>query len=160
MLKGSSVERYAHTRAGRLPSEWEPLTVHLDKVVQSASGFAEAFGARLWGDVLGRCHDLGKLSDELQGYLFDVGAAAVDAGAEDESAPGKRVDHSTFGGRFLETSVGGIPGQLLAFCAAGHHTGLPDETSNDDLGGRSTLRHKLDAAKRNLSFESLMCNQM
>jgi CRISPR-associated endonuclease/helicase Cas3 len=39
-----------------------------------------------------------------------------------------------------------VPGQLLAFCIAGHHTGLPDETSSDDATQRSTLRHKLDPA--------------
>src|ERR1700677_2942157 len=121
---------YAHTRLGHLPIDWEPLEVHLDKVARSAAAFAEAFQARLWGEVLGQCHDLGKLSKDFQSYLNEVGSKSADAGAEDDMdthAPGKRVDHSTFGARFLETSVGGIAGQLLAFCAAGHHTGLPDE---------------------------------
>ena len=45
---------YAHTREGSPPSSWEPLSVHLDKVSQSSVNFGEAFGARLWGDVLGR----------------------------------------------------------------------------------------------------------
>lgn len=141
---------YAHTRPGHLSIDWEPLEVHLDKVARSAADFAEAFEARLWGEVLGQCHDLGKLSKDFQSYLNEAGSKSADAGAEDDMdmhAPGKRVDHSTFGARFLETSVGGIAGQLLAFCAAGHHTGLPDETSNDDLGGRSTLRYKLDATR-------------
>src|ERR1017187_9203604 len=141
---------YAHTREGSPPSSWEPLSVHLDKVSQSAADFADAFGALLWGDVLGRCHDLGKLSNEFQSYLHDVGMKSVDAGAEDDAdthTPGKRVDHSTFGARFVEKYVGGSAGQLLAFCIAGHHTGLPDETSTDDLGGRSTLRYKLNATQ-------------
>jgi len=141
---------YAHTREGSPPSSWEPLSVHLDKVSQSAADFADAFGALLWGDVLGQCHDLGKLSDEFQRYLYDAGMKSVDAGAEDDAdthTSGKRVDHSTFGARFVEKHVGGIAGQLLAFCVAGHHTGLPDETSNDDLGGRSTLRYKLDSTQ-------------
>jgi hypothetical protein len=55
-----------------LPSG-EALAVHLDKVAQSASTFAEAFGAGLWGEVLGRCHDLGKLSSDLQPYLYNAG---------------------------------------------------------------------------------------
>ena len=141
---------YAHTREGFPPSSWEPLSVHLDKVSQSAADFAGAFGALLWGDVLGRCHDLGKLSNEFQRYLHDAGLKSVDAGAEDDAdthTPGKRVDHSTFGARFVEQHVGGSAGQLLAFCIAGHHTGLPDETSTDDLGGRSTLRYKLDSTQ-------------
>lgn len=140
-------ERYAHTLAGRTPDCWEPLADHLDKVAHSAATFADVFGARDWGDVLGRCHDLGKLSDEFQHYLHKEGAASVDAAVEDESTAGKRVDHSTFGARFVAEDVGKVFGQILAFCIAGHHTGLPDETSADDATQRSTLRHKLDPVK-------------
>ena len=72
--------------------------------------------ARLWGDVLGRCHDLGKLSDEFQRYLHEEGMKSVDAGAEEDAdshVSGKRVDHSTFGARFVETSIGGFAGQVM-----------------------------------------------
>jgi CRISPR-associated endonuclease/helicase Cas3 len=144
---GSSAERYAHTLADSPSSDWEPLGAHLDKVAHSASTFAEAFGARQWGEVLGRCHDLGKLSEEFQLYLRNAGAASADAGAENEDPHGGRVDHSTFGARFVAEAVGKLSGQLLAFCIAGHHTGLPDEASADDATHRSTLRHKLDPAK-------------
>jgi CRISPR-associated endonuclease/helicase Cas3 len=141
---------YAHTRDGRPPAEWEPLLDHLDKVSQSAATRADVFGARLWGDVLGKCHDLGKLSSDFQNYLREAGLKSADAGSEDDTdthTSGKRVDHSTFGARFVERSMGGIAGQLLAFCIAGHHAGLPDETSGEDLGGRSTLRYRLDPGK-------------
>jgi CRISPR-associated endonuclease/helicase Cas3 len=144
------MDAYAHTREGFPPSSWEPLSDHLEKVSQTSADFADAFGGRFWGDVLGRCHDLGKLSDDFQEYLRNSRRKSSDAGAEEDTdthTSGKRVDHSTFGARFVEKSVGGLAGQLLAFCIAGHHTGLPDETSNDDLGGRSTLRHKLDATR-------------
>ncbi len=141
---------YAHTREGLPPASWEPLSVHLDKVSQLCANFAGSFEARLWGDILGRCHDLGKLSDAFQDYLHEAGLRSVDAGAEEDShtdTSGRRVDHSTFGARFAATSAGGIFGQILAFCIAGHHTGLPDETSTNDVGGRNTLRYKLDATK-------------
>ena len=59
----------------------------------------------------------------------------------------RRVDHSTFGARFVAEAAGKLPGQFLAFCIAGHHTGLPDETSADDATQRSTLRYKLDPGK-------------
>jgi CRISPR-associated endonuclease/helicase Cas3 len=142
----SFTERYAHTLPDRPPASWETLADHLNKVEDSASTFAEAFGARRWGEILGRCHDLGKLSDEFQRYLRKPGVASVDAGVEDEAIPG-RVDHSTFGARFVQNAVGKVFGQLLAFCIAGHHTGLPDETSAEDTTQRSTLRHKLDPTK-------------
>jgi CRISPR-associated endonuclease/helicase Cas3 len=144
---GSFAERYAHTLLGRPPADWETLADHLNKVEDSASTFAEAFEARLWGGVLGRCHDLGKLSDEFQMYLRNSGISSIDAGSEDEEKSGKRVDHSTFGARFAAEAVGKIPGQILAFCIAGHHTGLPDEASSIDTTQRSTLRHRLDPAK-------------
>lgn len=146
MPNESFAERFAHTLSGHPPADWEPLAAHLDKVAHSASTFADAFGARSWGEALGRCHDLGKLSDEFQLYLRNAGTASVDAGVEEESTPGRRVDHSTFGARFVVQAAGKVPGQLLAFCIAGHHTGLPDETSFDDTTQRSTLRHKLDLA--------------
>jgi CRISPR-associated endonuclease/helicase Cas3 len=62
----SSETCYAHTLAGRPRDDWEPLADHLDKVAESASIFAEAFGAKDWGEMIGRCHDLGKLSEEFQ----------------------------------------------------------------------------------------------
>jgi CRISPR-associated endonuclease/helicase Cas3 len=147
MQKTSSVERcYAHTLADQPPANWETLAAHLRKVAESASAFAHMFGAFEWGDVLGCCHDLGKLSDDFQSYLHSGGAGAEEAGAEEDN-PGKRVDHSTFGARYVAEVVGKVQGQLLAFCIAGHHTGLPDETSDEDGGQRATLRHKLDPKK-------------
>ena len=47
---------YAHTREGSPSSSWEPLSVQLDKVSQSAVNFAAAFGARLWGMSWGVYH--------------------------------------------------------------------------------------------------------
>ena len=61
---------YAHTREGFPPSDWEPLSDHLDKVSQLCADHAEIFGARAWGEVIGRCHDLGKLSRDFQRHLF------------------------------------------------------------------------------------------
>jgi len=143
----SFAEQYAHTLADHAPGDWETLAAHLDKVASSASTFAEAFGAQLWGEVLGRCHDLGKLSDDFQLYLRSQGAKSVDAGVENDDPHTRRVDHSTFGARFVAENAGTIFGQLLAFCIAGHHVGLPDEASSDDATQRSTLRYKLDTSK-------------
>jgi CRISPR-associated endonuclease/helicase Cas3 len=139
-------EKYAHTLQGHPPADWESLADHLCKVEDSASAFAGAFGASAWGRALGRCHDLGKLSEEFQHYLRKPETESADAGAETEQSK-DRVDHSTFGARFVAETLGKIPGQLLAFCIAGHHTGLPDETSSDDAAQRSTLRYKLDPLK-------------
>jgi CRISPR-associated endonuclease/helicase Cas3 len=141
---------YAHTRPGLPPADWEQLSTHLDKVAESTAMFSDEFGAQAWGEILGSCHDLGKFSNEFQLYLSKPELESADAGVEEDTS-GKRVDHSTFGARFVEKGVGKIAGQLLAFCIAGHHTGLPDETSAEDAGQRSTLRYKLDAAKYSIA---------
>lgn len=132
----------AHTLPGRSRQEWEPLEEHLTRVGELAAGFASAFGARGWGERVGRCHDLGKYSAAFQQYL--VSSSDPDAGA----AEGKkgRVDHSTFGARCLARSTGGHKGQILAFCVAGHHAGLADATANEEGRRRGTLQFRLDPA--------------
>lgn len=133
---------YAHT-LGREEENWEPLADHLANVATSASAFAGAFGASEWGTVIGRCHDLGKASEEFQRYLrLSSAPEAANAGVEGEKLG--RVDHSTFGARYVGRKAGGLGGQLMAFCIAGHHTGLPDESSDDEAGQRGTLRYRLD----------------
>jgi len=141
-LNHPSNSKYAHTLTGQEPAYWELLDDHLDKVAESAAEFAACMGASTWGEILGKCHDLGKLSDQFQAHLARAGA-----GAEDEEAPQSQVDHSTYGARFVASSVGGLCGQILAFCIAGHHAGLPDETSTSDTTARSTLRYRLDPEK-------------
>lgn len=133
---------FAHSLAGRPTSEWEPLHRHLAEVGAIAAEYAAAFSAREWGDVLGRCHDLGKLSAEFQRYLLGEGDGSDDAQYEGvPSSSHRRVDHSTYGARFVAGAYPDVRGQLLAHCIAGHHAGLPDEHSEG--GERGTLRHRL-----------------
>ncbi len=141
-----SDDRFAHSLPGRPNAEWERLAEHLSKVAISTAEFASAFDAKDWGEILGICHDLGKLSDEFQSYLHIADSRSADAGVEEEQAASTRVDHSTFGARFVAQAVSGLQGHLLAFCIAGHHTGLPDECSAQDVSQRATLRYRLDSA--------------
>lgn len=134
---------YAHSLPGRPPSEWELLAKHLEEVGELAASFAANFNAAQWGEILGRCHDLGKYSQAFQEYILQHNDP--DAGASEGT--GKRIDHSTFGARYVAETIGKYPGQLLAFCIAGHHTGLPDAFSNQDSCQRGTLRFKLDASR-------------
>jgi CRISPR-associated endonuclease/helicase Cas3 len=137
------VKIYAHTLAGRPQSDWELLEKHLSEVGAAASANAAPFGAEDWATILGHCHDLGKASDDFQQYLRASNPRdAQDAGAEDSSL--KRVNHSTFGARYVAKAMGGIAGQMLAFCVAGHHGGLPNESSSDDGKQTGTLRVRLD----------------
>ena len=135
---------YAHTSVDRDESFWEPLSKHLKEVAQTAADYASAFGAQDWGRIAGECHDLGKGSAEFQQYLRTSGNPA-DAGVEGNRS-GARVDHSTFGARYVANRIGSWRGRLLAFAIAGHHTGLSNDVA-DDVGERSTLTNRLDPAR-------------
>ncbi len=144
---------YAHTRlANQQQMEYEPLQQHLLQVGSAAASFAGSFGAEMWGDLLGRCHDLGKGSREFQDYLKNSSTRdAVDASEEREgSVPerGKRVDHSSFGAKYAARNFGPLQGTLLAYAIAGHHAGLPDWRATDDASGRSTLQWRLSEENR------------
>ena len=134
---------YAHTLAGQPQTAWEPLDKHLDEVAKHTAGQAAAFHAADWGFLLGYCHDLGKRSAEFQQYLVSRNPReAENAGVELQ--PGKgRVDHSTFGARHIADYAGGIAGELLAYCIAGHHAGLPNGRVRDDATEASTLEGRL-----------------
>ncbi len=55
-----------------------------------------------------------------------------------------RVDHSTFGARYAARKIGKHKGQMLAYCIAGHHSGLPDGRSSEEAHQRSSLQRRLD----------------
>lgn len=130
---------YAHTLEGRPEADWEPLQKHLREVADLAAEFAAAFGAENWGRLAGAWHDLGKYSDRFQAYL----RASADPDSGEERLPG-RVDHSTFGARHAAKTLGVHAGQLLAFCLAGHHAGLPNAVPADAGEQRSSLKHRLN----------------
>lgn len=126
---------YAHSKPGRPPSEWQPLEVHLRNVADLAGQFADAFGAKEWGEAAGLLHDAGKSAPGFQAYL----RASTDVDPHVGEQAG-RVDHSTAGAQF---AVRRFPllGHLLAYALAGHHGGLPDA-----IAGGTCLQDRL--AKR------------
>lgn len=134
---------YAHSLAGMGTPDWEDLDTHLAVVASRCEQFTSVFGGGNWGTILGRCHDLGKGSAEFQAKLLKGEADADDLGVKDQ-APG-RVDHSTFGARYVKRTnkdVTGTCGWLLAYAIAGHHAGLADWSANGDAD-RSTLPYRL-----------------
>lgn len=138
--KTASRTIYAHTRPPPATVEqWEPLDHHHQRVAELAEAFADAFGAGAWGRWAGLWHDLGKGSDEFQDYLHRT----ADPDASEEQSPG-RVDHSTFGAQHAARTLGGHVGQVMAFVIAGHHSGLPNATSDDEATRRSTLQARLN----------------
>lgn len=127
------MNHYAHTKQGQPPEAWEPLEDHLALVAKYCSEFAACIKAHEFGRVLGMWHDLGKYSQEFQGYLhrengFEAHLENVD--------PSKRVDHSTAGAQLAMRLFDNHPyGRILAYCIAGHHAGLADTISRSGSSG-------------------------
>jgi CRISPR-associated endonuclease/helicase Cas3 len=109
---------YAHSVEGRPPAAWEPLPVHAEAVARLAARFADALGARAWGELAGQWHDLGKYQPAFQDYIL----------AKSPSGP----PHA-WAGAVLALSRG--PALMpLAFAIAGHHCSLADMRRDEAAG--------------------------
>ncbi|RMF34984.1 MAG: CRISPR-associated helicase Cas3', partial [Chlorobiota bacterium] len=116
------VDAVAHVRllADGEPS-WHRLAEHLEAVATMAAAFAEPFGGSDWARYIGMMHDLGKYHPEWQSYL----RRQVLPEAHLESS--KRPRHSGVGAiAALECFNHAAPARILAYCIAGHHSGLAD----------------------------------
>lgn len=106
---------YAHTGNQPGKADWQFLDSHLFAVAQLASGMAKPFGLDRAAYFAGLFHDLGKYTAEFQRRLEGADVA---------------VDHSTAGAVAMlgDLSVGQDKciAELIAYCIAGHHAGLPD----------------------------------
>ena len=118
-------KHYAHSLDGKPPSDWQPLEEHLKNVAKMAAEFADYFGARVWGSILGENHDLGKGTRPWQAYLRRANDIIDEFVPFYEGHP----THAFVGAQWLHKhSV--EAGKLLAYCIAGHHGGLPNWDGN------------------------------
>lgn len=109
---------YSHTPNDEGHGNWHGLAEHLRGVAAKARRFAESFGGGALAYWLGLIHDIGKYSDEFQGYLYECHRAQL-AG---EVSGGRGPDHSSTGAWLAFHLFGTAP---LAAIVAGHHGGLP-----------------------------------
>ncbi len=129
---------YAHTKTNpetgeKLPQEeWQTLVEHLQQVAKLAKEFGEKFDSGEFAYLCGLLHDIGKYSEKFQRRL---------------ECGGNRVDHATAGAVEINKSLKKI-GLLLAYCIAGHHTGLPDGGSCADTFEEPTLSGRLKSKDR------------
>ena len=103
------------------------LRDHLLNTAQLAASFAESFGNEGSAYLCGIYHDIGKYSESFQRRIL----------GSSEFAP-----HAAAGAIELNKCYGKI-GKLLAYCVAGHHTGLPDGGSLADTEEDATLNGTL-----------------
>jgi CRISPR-associated helicase Cas3/CRISPR-associated endonuclease Cas3-HD len=101
---------YAHSSENPEKS-WQTLLEHLSQTAEKSKEYASKFNAGEFGYISGMMHDLGKYSKEFQDKL---------QGKESS------VDHSTAGAQEVISLYGEKYGKILAYCIAGHHSGLLD----------------------------------
>ncbi len=127
---------YAHSKQGLDKAEWQCLKEHLVNTADLAAGFGRNAGVAELARVAGLMHDIGKYSTAFQKRL---------------EGSKHKVDHSTAGAReiigLFKDTPQKILADMLAYCIAGHHTGLPDYGSKADVEGDGTLLARVDKAK-------------
>lgn len=129
----------AHISEDRLRRQ--SVAEHCKNVAELAAAFAAHFGAEDCGRAAGLWHDIGKYSEAFQARIHNPEHT-------------HRVDHSTAGAQ--QAWRAGL--RPIAFCVAGHHTGLPDGGSPKDAPGSATLFSRM--AQQNLPDYSAWANEL
>ena len=112
------------------------LSKHLDDTARLAETYADKFHSGKWGKAAGLAHDAGKGRIVWQQYIQLKSGYDYDEEAHLEGKLGK-IPHAIQGAKLVEELFGRGFGRLLAYCIAGHHTGLPDWSSAEGAGQSS-----------------------
>ncbi len=119
---------YAHSSENP-EKPWQSITEHLENTAKIAGEYAAKFNAKDFGLACGMLHDIGKYSlkfqKKLEGNIL-------------------KVDHSTAGAKEAVRLYGESIGKLLAYCIAGHHSGLPNYGTDASIEGTLNARLKKD----------------
>jgi CRISPR-associated endonuclease/helicase Cas3 len=138
--KVKQIAYYGHSRKDKDKSEWQLLKNHLFNTADLAEKFGTDAGISELARTAALLHDIGKYSKAFQARL--------------DGSPHK-VDHATAGARiatelFNKTDIEKWLATMLAYCIAGHHTGLPNYGSVIDVDTDGTLLARLDPEKKRL----------
>ena len=106
---------YAHSGSSEDREHWHRLSNHLECTGARGAAFLDTVGGAELGRVAGLLHDLGKYTQEFQARL----------------AGGAPINHSTAGAKVAVERYGKHLGKMLAFCIAGHHTGLANGVNGE-----------------------------
>lgn len=125
---------YGHSRKDKPKLEWQPLIEHLTNTADLAEKFGADAGISELARTAALLHDIGKYSKEFQARL---------------DGSGRKVDHATAGAKEIRNLFNKDQNQkylanMLAYCIAGHHTGLPNYGSEIDVDGDGTLLARVE----------------
>lgn len=125
---------FAHSRKGEDKSKWQLLKDHLTATADLAETFGTDAGISELAKIAARLHDIGKYSKEFQRRL---------------DGSGSKVDHATAGAKEVRALFDKDQNQkyladMLAYCIAGHHTGLPDYGDPTDVDNDGTLLARVE----------------
>jgi CRISPR-associated endonuclease/helicase Cas3 len=133
---GSTQHYYAHSKEGVDETEWQLLKDHLTATGDIAFELGRDAGVSHLAQVAGLLHDIGKYSQAFQDRL---------RGSK------RRVDHATAGAREVMALFPEPPhkdfANLISYCIAGHHSGLPDYGSMGDIDSDGTLLARREKKK-------------
>jgi CRISPR-associated endonuclease/helicase Cas3 len=132
----NSKQFYAHSKDDVDESQWQLLIDHLRETAELAFQLGEDAGVSELARTAGMLHDLGKYSKEFQARL---------------RGSNRRVDHATAGAREIMKLFPDRPqkdfAEILSYCIAGHHSGLPDYGSMADTADNGTLLARREKKK-------------
>ena len=114
--------------------QWEPLIDHLEAVSAAAGANARWFDASNLAEIAGLLHDLGKVKPGFQRKLHG------EANSTSHSGEGAR--------HILEAFKDSPIAKLIAFCIAGHHSGLPNGLARSHGQPATPLRERLSQAEQ------------
>ena len=120
-----SISSIAHIRLEENRFLVQSILDHALGTAQLAKTFAEQFDSGIWGDWMGRVHDLGKFSSYFQQYI------RVNSGMIESDTRMGKEDHSSAGAIYAVELLPHIY-PPLAYCIAGHHSGLLDWNSSGE----------------------------
>lgn len=136
LLPDTDKQYYAHTRDDTEEADWQLLKDHLKATGELALELGSDAGVSQLAQTAGLLHDIGKYSQAFQERL---------RGSK------RQVDHATAGAREVMALFPDPPyshfAELLSYCIAGHHTGLPDYGSMGDMDTDGTLLARREKKK-------------
>ncbi|MEW9698593.1 CRISPR-associated endonuclease Cas3'' [Paenibacillus sp. SI8] len=147
-----SIKYIAHVRKNADGSWAEPhdLANHSEGTANRAEYFASKLQSQQWAKAAGWGHDAGKGRPEWLTYLKLKSGYDLEAHLEGKTG---KIPHAIHGAELVEQIYGKGIGRLLAYCIAGHHTGLPDWSSVEGAGQASLQYRKSQV--NDLDFEQI-----